>query len=117
MICSLFVTLPVYGYTFVGLRENSVDLNIRPGDKISYSQDQGEKRILWDIDFVNKWLWFALWFVCFGFIVYNGFRLVASRGDSEAFKKTKTGIIGAAIGIVVCFLSYGIVRVIINLFK
>ena len=115
--CSVFFSAFSSGYAFVGLKDgsNDPDVNVKRGDQIRYDQEQAEKRILGDIDFVNKYLWIALWFICFGFVVYNGFKLVTARGNQDTFKKAIKGLLGAGIGIVICFISYGVVRVIINL--
>jgi hypothetical protein len=40
-----------------------------------------------------------------------------ARGDKEDMKKATKGLLGAGIGIVICFLSYAFVRVIVNLFS
>jgi hypothetical protein len=39
-----------------------------------------------------------------------------ARGDKEDMKKAMKGLLGSAVGIVICFISYSFVRVVVNLF-
>lgn len=91
------------------------DVNIH-SSQISSDAEAGGEKILKDISFINQWLWTIVGLACFGFVVYNGFRLVAARGQSDVFKKASKGLIGALVGVVICFLSYAAIRVIIGLF-
>jgi hypothetical protein len=68
------------------------------------------------ISFVNSYLWFLIGFLCFIFLIYNGIKLVSSRGDKEDMKKAMKGLTGAAVGIAICFISYAFVRAMVNLF-
>jgi hypothetical protein len=68
------------------------------------------------IAFVNEYLRFAIGFLCFVFLVFNGFKLIIARGDKEIFKKSTMGLVGSIVGIVICLLSYSAVRMIVNLF-
>jgi len=50
----------VYGYSLhVPKDSRERDFNVEK-QRIEYDQEKGGERILSDIDFVNKWLWFAL---------------------------------------------------------
>ena len=95
--------------------ESQPDVNIKQ-TRVIYEADTWGDRIMAYISFINKYLWIAVGLVCFGFVVYNGFKLVGSWGQSEVFKKSLKGLWGAVVGVVICFLSYGAVRLIIGLF-
>jgi hypothetical protein len=49
-------------------------------------------------------------------LIYNGIKLVSSRGDKEDMKKAMKGLTGSAVGIAICFISYAFVRAMVNLF-
>ena len=76
----------------------------------------GQSDIWSIISFINGYLWFFIGFLCFIFLAYNGVMLVMARGNSKDFDKTKTGMLGSAVGIAICFLSYSLVKLVVNLF-
>jgi hypothetical protein len=43
--------------------------------------------------------------------------MITAGGNSDGFKKATKGLMGAVVGIVICFLSYGVVNVLIKLFN
>ncbi len=49
------------------------------------------------------------------YIIYAGFQLMISAGDEEKMKKTKNIILYVVAGILIMWLSYGIVKWIIDL--
>lgn len=100
-----------YALTIRLPRENFYDVNI-PRTQIG----NNENNVLSAISFVNEYLWFFIGFICFFFLVWNGIKLVMARWEKDAMKKATTGLVGSAVGIVICFVSYSVVRIIINLF-
>ncbi len=77
---------------------------------------EGSAIDVWNVvSAVNGYLWFLIGFVCFVFLVYNGIQLVMSRGEEKEFKSAKQMMLGATIGIAICFLSYSLVRIVVNL--
>jgi hypothetical protein len=100
-----------YGITVMLPRGNYNDVNIKR------TQIEGNSdKVLSTISFINQYLWYAIGLICFIFLIFNGVRLVMARGDKEDMKKAMKGLLGSAIGIVICFISYSFVRVIVNLF-
>jgi hypothetical protein len=100
-----------YGLSVTLPRENFYDVNI-PRTQVG----NNESHVLSAISFVNSYLWFFIGFICFFFLVWNGIKLVMARGEKDAMKKATTGLLGSAVGIVICFVSYAVVRIIVNLF-
>jgi hypothetical protein len=68
------------------------------------------------IQLTNKYLWFALWAVCMGVLVRWGIQLVTANGDGEKMKKTNKLLMWALVGILICILSYSVIRLVVNLF-
>lgn len=68
------------------------------------------------ISLVNKYLWFAIWFVCFVFMVWNGYQLIMARGDEKQMKSATNALIGCAVWLTVCILAHIIVNVAVKLF-
>lgn len=66
---------------------------------------------------VNSYLRFAIWFVCFLFMVWNGFQLIMSRGNEKDMKAAKDALIWCGIWLASCILAYIIVNIAINLFR
>lgn len=66
---------------------------------------------------VNNYLRFAIWLVCFIFMIWNGFQLIMARGNEKDMDNAKNALIWCGIGLASCFLAYIIVNIAINLFK
>lgn len=79
-------------------------------------QIEGQRSIYNIISLVNKYLWFAIWFVCFAFMVWNGYQLIMARGDEKQMKSATDALIGCAVWLVVCILAHIIVNIAIRLF-
>ena len=100
-----------YGLTLSIPRGNADDVNIK-NTQIWGNPDT----VLNTISFINEYLWFTIWFLCFIFLIYNGIKIISARGNNEIFKKARGGLVWSGIGIAICILSYSFVRVIVNLF-
>ena len=66
---------------------------------------------------VNSYLRFAIWFVCFLFMIWNGFKLIMSRWDEKDMKSAQNALIWCGVWLVTCFLAYIIVNIAIKLFS
>ena len=84
---------------------------------INTTRVEGTRSIFNIILLVNKYLWFAIWFFCFLFMVRNWFQLITAQGDSDQTKKATKSLIWAAIWIAVCLLAYIIVNIAVKLFS
>ena len=74
-------------------------------------------RSLFDIiSVVNSYLRFAIGFVCFLFMIWNGYQLIMARGDSKQMKSATNALVWCGVGLVVCLLAYIIVNLAIKLF-
>jgi len=69
------------------------------------------------ISFVNSYLRFAIWLICFLFMIWNGFQLIMSRGNEKDMKAAKDALIWCGIWLASCILAYIIVNIAINLFR
>ncbi len=96
---------------FIPEQGNAKDYN--PKGKVQLDWNYS---ILDIIKFVNDYLWFAIWFVCFLFIVINGIKLIISRWDEQETKKAMSALVGCVVWILVCLWSYIIVNLAIRLF-
>lgn len=68
------------------------------------------------IRFVNSYLWFAIWFVCFLFMVFNGYKLITAHWDEKQTQAATKGLMWSIVWIAVCLLAYIIVNVAVKLF-
>lgn len=66
---------------------------------------------------VNSYLRFAIWLICFLFMIWNGFQLIMSRWNEKDMKAAKDALIWCGIGLASCLLAYIIVNIAINLFR
>ena len=101
---------------------NAISLFIpREWDAVDYDT-RGKIQFDWNyaildiIKFVNSYLWFAIWFVCFLFLVINGIKLIVSRWDGAETGKAMKALIWCAIWIFICLSAYIIVNLVIRLF-
>lgn len=92
-------------------RWESEDYN--PWDVI---QKDGSYSLLNIIEFINDYLWFAIWFVCFLFMVINWIKLITSRWDEKETSKAMQALIWCVVWIVICLSAYIIVNIVIRLF-
>ena len=81
LIASLLFQV-TYAVTIYLPRENYQDVNI-PRNQVGNNANH----VLATIALVNEYLWFSVGFICFGFLVFNGFKLVMARGNQDAFSK------------------------------
>lgn len=63
---------------------------------------------------VTSWLFIALLFMAFIFIIIGGFTYVSSKGDPKAIASAKNYIIYALIGVAVGVLAKGLVYLVCN---
>lgn len=84
---------------------------------------EGWTYINWDhsildvINLVNNYLWFAVWFVCFLFMIINGYKLITAHGDEKKTSSAMTGLMWSIVWIVICLLAYIIVNLAVKLFQ
>lgn len=68
------------------------------------------------ISFVNGYLRFAIWFVCFLFMIINGYKLITAHGDEKQTWAATKALWQSIIWIAICLLAYIIVNVAVRLF-
>lgn len=68
------------------------------------------------IQLINNYLRFGIWFVCFLFMVVNGYKLITAHWDSKKTEAATSGLMKSIIWIGVCLLAYIIVNVTVKLF-
>ncbi len=84
--------------------------------KHNRSQIDGSNSILGLISLVNDYLWFAIWFFCFIFMIWNWFKLISANWDEKAMSSARKALLWSGIWIVVCLLAYIIVNLAVRLF-
>ena len=77
----------------------------------------GSYSILDMISLVNRYLWFAIWFFCFVFMIWNWFKLISANWDEKAVWSAKKALIWSVVWIVVCLLAYIIVNLAVKIFR
>ena len=113
----------VWIITFITLlsKANAVILRTLRGNIGSeFSQEptqiRGQRSILDLIKFVNSYIWFGIWFVCFLFMVINGYKLITAHGDEKKTKEATSALWKSIIWIAICLLAYIIVNLAVKLF-
>jgi len=84
--------------------------------KVPITQIDWSRSIFDIISFVNGYLWFAIWFVCFLFMVVNGYKLITAHGDEKQTGAATKALWQSIIWIAICLLAYIIVNVTVRLF-
>lgn len=109
--------------TFVGFISKAFAVTVRTFRKTKdtadhdRSQVDGSRSILDIISLVNSYLWFAVWFVCFLFMVINGYKLIMNNWDEKQSSTATSWLLNSIIWIVVCLLAYIIVNLAVKLFR
>ena len=80
------------------------------------SQVEGSFTLESAIRLANNYLWFAIWFCCFIFMIWNGYKLITSAWDDKAMSSARKALLWSWIWLVVSLLAYMIVNVAIRLF-
>lgn len=103
----------LYVFTFSKKKPSEWNVADNPG---GWTYIEWEHAILDVINMINSYLRFAVWFVCFLFMVINGYKLITANGDEKKSSSAMTGLIWSVVWIVICLLSYIIVNIAVKLF-
>lgn len=114
----------IWVITAFGFISKAYALSVRTlkGTKDSASEDygyvqvDGSYSVLDIISLVNDYLWFAVWFVCFLFMIINGYKLITANWDEGQTKKATKALLWSVVWIAVCLLAYIIVNLAVKLF-
>ena len=80
------------------------------------SQIDGTRSIFDIISLVNSYLWFAIWFVCFLFMIINGYKLIINNWDEKQTSTATSWLLKSIIWIIICLLAYVIVNLAVKIF-
>ena len=80
------------------------------------SQIDGSRSIFDIISLVNSYLWFAIWFVCFLFMIINGYKLIINNWDEKQTSTATSWLLKSIIWIIICLLAYVIVNLVVKIF-
>jgi hypothetical protein len=80
------------------------------------SQIDGSRSIFDIISLVNSYLWFAIWFVCFLFMIINGYKLIINNWDEKQTSTATSWLLKSIIWIIICLLAYVIVNLAVKIF-
>ena len=103
----------LYAFTISKKRYEQKDVADNPG---GWTWISGDYSILDVINLINSYLRFAVWFVCFLFMIINGYKLITAHWDEKQTKSATSALIWCVIWITICLLAYIIVNIAINLF-
>ncbi len=67
------------------------------------------------ISIVNEYLWFFVWIIAMGVVLYGWYLLVTSSGNEEEYKKATKLLIYWLVWIIVALSAYLLVSFIVNL--
>lgn len=67
------------------------------------------------IQMINQYLWFSIWAICMGVLIFWWIKLITAQWDAAKMKEANKLLMWALIGILIAMFSYAIVRIIINL--
>lgn len=101
----------VYGVTALSIVSTKAAGWIDDRDKVDGAMGADFRQDV--VDIVNYALAF-LGLLAVIFVIYGGFLMLTSGGEDDGISKGKKIIVGAAMGIVIILLSYGIVNVIVG---
>lgn len=104
--------LQAFTFSKKGYQQGNVPRN--PDDWTYINWDYS---ILDVINMVNSYLRFAVWFVCFLFMIINGYKLITAHGDEKKTSSAMTGLMWSIVWIVICLLAYIIVNLAVKLFQ
>lgn len=104
----------LYAFTISKKRPDQGNVADNPGGWTYINWDYS---ILDVINLVNNYLWFAVWFVCFLFMIINGYKLITAHGDEKQSSAAMTGLMWSVVWIVICLLAYIIVNIAVKLFQ
>ena len=76
----------------------------------------GNISILNLISLVNSYLWFAIGFLCFMFMIWNWYKLIMANWDGKTMDSAKKALLGSAVWIAICLVAYIIVNLAVKLF-
>lgn len=107
--------------TLISFMSNAYAVTVRTFKKTEDTADgdiqiDGSRSVLDIISFVNNYLWFAIWFLCFLFLVINGYKLIMNNWDEKQSSAATSWLLKSIIWIVVCLLAYIIVNLAVKLF-
>jgi len=103
----------LYAFTISKKRYEQKDVADNPG---GWTWISGDYSILDVINLINSYLRFAVWFVCFLFMIINGYKLITAHWDEKQTKAAIKWLLWAVIWIVICLLAYIIVNLAVKLF-
>ena len=122
IMMSIKKLVSVWIITFTGFISNVHALALhtfwRTEDTAVHKRSQVEwtRSFLDIISLVNSYLWFAIWFFCFIFMIRNGYKLIIANWDEKAMKSAKTALLWSAVWLTVSLLAYIIVNIAVKLF-
>ena len=82
----------------------------------TWTEVTGERSVFDMIRLVNSYLRFWIGFVCFLFMIINGYKLITANGDQKQTEAATSALIKSIIWIAVCLLAYIIVNLAVKLF-
>ncbi len=122
-IVKYFTLLIIWGISIVISRVSAVTVFLPKQWSATDYNPKNVTQVEWQysmldvIQFVNDYLWFAIWFVCFLFIIINWIKLITSRWDEKETSSAMKALIGCVVWIVICLSAYIIVNVALRLFN
>lgn len=103
----------LYVFTFSRQKWNEWDVPTNPDD---WTWIVGSRSVLDVIKLVNSYLRFGVGFVCFLFMIINGYKLITASWDEKQSKSATTGLLWSFVWIIICLLAYIVVNLTVKLF-
>lgn len=80
------------------------------------TQIDGVRSVIDVISLVNSYLWFAIGFFCFIFMIRNWFKLISANWDEKAMSSAMKALVWSWVWLTICLLAYIIVNLTVKLF-
>jgi len=80
------------------------------------TQIQSDEWTLFEtIQTINTYLWFSIWVICMGVLIFWWIKLITAQWDQAKMKEANTLLMWALIWILIAMFSYAIIRIIVNI--
>lgn len=109
-------TLLIFLSQIYAVSLQTIKWNIGSETPTNLTQVDGSRSVFDIIKVVNSYLRFSIGFVCFLFMIINGYKLITAHGDENQTKNATSAIRKLLIWIIICLFAYIIVNLAVKLF-
>ena len=110
--------ITILGFMFSTYTDGIQTTTVKPTTDMGhkYQVIRGDISIMDLVSLINSYLWFAIGFFCFVFMIWNWYKLIMANWDSKSTDSAKKWLLWSVVWIAVCLLAYIIVNLAVRLF-